>query len=207
MKRCLIFTAYCEGDPAVLIGRESYNVVLCADGGYLFARQAGVSPDLIIGDFDSADRPDSAECDIIQVPVEKDDTDTMLCIKKALEMGCEELTLLGGIGGRLDHTIANIQSLAYAAQHGARAVLRDANHEIRILLPGAYSVPRRSGKLSLFAYSEEVCGLSSRGVQYAITDARLDSFFPLGVSNVITEDTAEISFTSGILMLILAKED
>ena len=206
MSKCMILTAYILGDIKKMLAEERYDYLICADGGYRFAEEAGITPNLIIGDFDSAVYPIDKEKIVISVPVEKDDTDTMLCVKKALEMGYKDLTILGGIGGRLDHTYANIQTLAYAAGRGAKACLRDAYNEVHLLLPGTYRLPKYGGKLSLFAYSEEVLGLSIHGVHYPLENASIDQFFPIGTSNEILEDFAEVSFTEGILLMILSKE-
>ena len=207
MSRCVILTAYLMGDPTELLEKESFDYLICADGGYHYADQAKIVPDLIIGDFDSAEYPSDKAKNVISVPVEKDDTDTMLCVKKALKLGYKDLVILGGIGGRLDHTYANIQTLAYAAGRGARAVLRDSFNEVHLLLPGTYTFPGFDGKLSLFAYSEEVSGLSIHGVHYPLENACIDQFFPIGTSNEITGPFAEVSFSEGILLMILSKEE
>ena len=120
MRRCFIFAA---GTYYGLRERpRTGDLVLAADAGYLACRQAGVVPDLLLGDFDSMDQP--ADFDRIRrVPVEKDDTDTMLAVKTGLEQGCGEFYLYGGTGGkRLDHTLANLQTLLYLRRHGAGVV-------------------------------------------------------------------------------------
>ena len=87
--------------------------------GYLACRQAGVVPDLLLGDFDSMDQPEDFDR-VRRMPVEKDDTDTMLAVKTGLEQGCGEFYLYGGTGGkRLDHTLANLQTLLYLRRRGA----------------------------------------------------------------------------------------
>ena len=206
MSRCVILTAYLMGNAAELLSNQPFDYLICADGGYHYAEQAGIEPDLIIGDFDSAEYPADKGKNVISVPIEKDDTDTMLCVKKALELGYKDLVILGGIGGRLDHTYANIQTLAYAAGRGARAALRDSFNEVHVLLPGTYTFPQFDGKLSLFAYSEEVSGLSIHGVHYPLENACIDQFFPIGTSNEITDPFAEVSFSEGILLMILSRE-
>ena len=123
MKRCFIFAA---GTYYGLRERpQTGDLVLAADAGYLACRQAGITPDLLLGDFDSMDQP--ADFDhVCRVPVEKDDTDTMLAVKTGLEQGCGEFYIYGGTGGRrLDHTLANLQTLLYLRRHGARGYLYD----------------------------------------------------------------------------------
>ena len=115
-RRCAIFTAYCEGDAQRAYAHHAGDFVLCADGGWEIARGMGVRPDLVIGDFDSSAQPGDGAVE--RVPVEKDDTDTMLCVKRGLAMGFDDFLIVGGFGGRTDHTLANIQSLHYAAARG-----------------------------------------------------------------------------------------
>jgi len=206
MPRCLIFTAYIRDDLKELISKERYDYIICADGGYIHAQRFGIPADLIIGDFDSAKCPENNEKNVISVPVEKDDTDTMLCVKKAIELGYDDILILGGIGGRLDHTYANIQTLAYAVKNNVNAVLRDAQNEVCLLRPGTYSFPKFNGTFSLFAYSEKVSELTVGGVYYPAENISLNPFFPLGVSNKIIGSSAEISFTEGILLVISSKE-
>lgn len=207
MRCCLIITAYLEGNFPPHITEKPYDFVICADAGYLIAERNGIAPDLIIGDFDSAKFPENNTKNVMRVPVEKDDTDTLLCIKKAIELGFRELVILGGIGGRLDHTYSNIQALAYAARQNIHAVLCDAHNEVQILFPGNYRFPKFDGAFSVFAYSAEVRGLTERGVYYPLTNGKIDQFFPIGISNKIIDESAEISFTEGILLLIFSKED
>ena len=121
MKRCFIFAA---GTFYGLRERpQPGDLVLAADAGYRICRKEGIVPDLLLGDFDSMEEP--ADFDRVQrVPVEKDDTDTMLAIRTALERGCDTVYISGGTGGkRLDHTLANLQSLLFLRRRGARGYL------------------------------------------------------------------------------------
>ena len=92
------------------------DVVLAADGGYRHCQTAGITPDLLLGDFDSlgSQRPDNIPTHTF--PVEKDDTDTMLAIRYGLEQGYQTFHLYGGTGGRMDHTLANLQALGFLAR-------------------------------------------------------------------------------------------
>ena len=123
MKRCFIFSA---GTYFGLRERpQSGDLVLAADAGYEVCRREGIVPDLVLGDFDSMEQPKDAE-NVLRVPVEKDDTDTMLAVKTALENGCDTIYLYGGTGGkRLDHTLANLQTLLFIRRRGARGYLYD----------------------------------------------------------------------------------
>lgn len=200
--RCVIFTARCDGDPGYV--PEEGDFVLCADGGWKLAEAMGVHPDLVIGDFDSAEPPKSGR--IERHPVMKDDTDTLLCLKYGLRMGYERFLFLGGFGGRADHTFANLQTLAYAAENGAQAVMQDGNCRAAVLRNGTMRVKRRPGKLSVFALSDRCEGVTVRGAVYNLENGVLTNAFPLGVSNDYAADEAEITVREGTLLIMQVKE-
>ena len=182
------------------------DFIICCDSGLYHAEGLGIKPKLIVGDFDSHPLPQT-DVETIRLPCEKDDTDTMLCIKYAIGAGAEEIVIAGGIGGRLDHTIANIQSLAYAASRGVSAVLTDGRNEARIL-SGRARFPKKPGfYFSVFAYGGPCRGVSESGVKYPLRNVGLDSDFPLGVSNEITEDFADIEVKEGRLLIIQSKKE
>ena len=187
-----------------------YDQILCADSAYRLAAREGIVPHIVIGDFDHGKNvhPQQSESNVITVPCEKDDTDTMLCIKHAIREGAKEITILGGIGGRLDHTIANLQSLAYAESKGVRATLVGDTDEAFLVTDRAVihkGVHNRY--LSVFAYDGVCTGVTERGTKYEIENATLDTNFPLGVSNEIVGDFAEILVKTGRLLVILSKKD
>ena len=207
--RCVIFTARCEGDPAAAYDARPGDRVLCADGGWLVARGLGVRPELVIGDFDSSPEPAG---NTLRVPAEKDDTDTLLCLKRGLALGCDDFLIVGGFGGRVDHTLANFQALHYAARRGARAVMRDGNSWAAAVCGGGIAVPAdaagcgKGAKLSVFALSDVCRGVSIRGAKYALEDGTLTNAFPLGVSNEFAADTAEIAVREGALLAVVCRD-
>ena len=198
--RCVVFTAHCEGDPRKAYAPEEGDFILCADGGWKLARSLGVAPALVIGDFDSAEAPETGAVE--RHPVMKDDTDTMLCLKRGLELGYDRFTFVGGFGGRLDHTLANLQTLAYAAERGAQAEMCDAFCRALAVHNGTVRLRRRPGKLSLFAISDRCRGITSTGTVYNLTDGELSNTFPLGVSNEYAADEAEIAVKDGTLLIV-----
>ena len=200
-RRCVIFTARCEGEvDAAYAERRENDLILCADAGYALARRAGVEPDWIIGDFDSAERPDAGN--VLVHPVIKDDTDTILCARFALEEGIQDFLIVGGVGGRLDHTLANLQTLAFLTAQGAHAELCDGNVHLVMLQNGSLRIPRTGGKLSVFAFGGECSGVCISGAKYNVSDATLTPNFPLGMGNDFVEDTAEISVEQGALLVM-----
>ena len=184
---------------------EECDYIIAADKGYKTLKKADVEIDIAIGDFDSLGYVPE---DVIvkKLKAEKDDTDTMTAVMYALDKGAEEILILGGTGGRLDHTVANLQTLSFIAYHGALGKLIDETNEIMGLIPGEYKFQNRAGySLSTFSMTDEVTGLCENGVKYPLDNAVLTNKFPLGVSNEIVEDFAVISFKSGILFVCLSK--
>ena len=202
--RCVVFTAHCEGDPCAAYQPETDDFILCADAGWKLAKQCGAKPALVIGDFDSSDAPDAENVE--RHPVMKDDTDTMLCLRHGLKRGYERFLFIGGFGGRLDHTMANLQTLAFAAKRGARAEMSDGNTWATVVENGSVRVKRRKGKLSLFSMGDCCRGLSISGTVYELTEGELYNFFPLGVSNEFASDEAEISVRDGMLLVMTADD-
>ena len=208
--RCVIFTARCEGDPARAYAPAAGDCVLCADGGWRLARAMGVEPRLVIGDFDSSEEP--AAIPTRRVPVEKDDTDTMLCLKKGLSLGYADFLIVGGFGGRVDHTLANFQALHYAARQNARAAMCDGTSWAAVLRNGAMRVPANAlgegapVKLSVFALGDVCRGVSLRGTKYPLEEGELTNAFPLGVSNEFAAPEAEIVVREGALLITLCRE-
>ena len=199
-RRCVIFTARCEGDPASAYEPRPDDCVLCADGGWRIAEKLGLHPDRVVGDFDSSLPPEGA--DVLRYPVEKDDTDTMLCLKRGLAMGFDDFVIVGGFGGRLDHTLANLQALLYAKRRRARAVLSDGLSWATAIEGEALTLPRRPGHLSVFAMDGVCRGVTIRGAQYEAEEIELTNAFPLGVSNCFAADAAEISVREGALLVL-----
>ena len=199
MKRCFIFAA---GTFYGLRERPAAgDAVIAADAGYRVCRELGIVPDLLVGDFDSMEAPaDFAR--IRRVPVEKDDTDTMLAVKTALTWGCGEVYLYGGTGGsRLDHTLANLQSLLYLRRRGARGYLYD-NDFLWTVIENESLTLRRTvewGIFSAFCLGDRAEGIDETGFQYPLQDAVLTPEFPLGVSNHIVEPEATVTVRRGAL--------
>ena len=185
---------------------DENTFVIACDRGYAYARRCGIRPDLLVSDFDSYDGPVDPEIPLQRFPSEKDDTDTMIAIRAALERGFREAVLYCALGGRLDHTLANLQSLAFALSHGLRLRIVSEDTEVLLLQNGTLSLPRREGfALSVFAFSERCRGVSLHGTKYTLTDAELENSFPLGVSNEWAEDAATVSITDGTLLIVLSK--
>ncbi len=180
------------------------DCIAAADAGYLRARELGFSPSLLVGDFDSmplADLP--ADLPVLRYPAHKDDTDTLLALRAGIAQNYKDFVILGGIGGnRLDHTIANLQSLIFLKSYGCNGLLADSNNTARVLANEQITLPRHKGYLSVFALGDCCHGVTITGVEYPLCDHTLEATFPLGVSNRITQPTATVSVRGGYLLVI-----
>lgn len=189
-------------EPGPLPPVPENTLVIAADRGLVHLEKRGVVPHLIVGDFDSLGRIPQGE-HIIRHPVEKDDTDMMLAVKTGLEQGCRRFLLYGGLGGRLDHTYSNLQTLVYLARHGASGWLLGQGMAVTALRNGRLDfAPGRDGSLSVFCPDGEARGVTLTGLYYPLHDAVLTSAFPLGVSNQFTGQAASVSVEDGTLLLM-----
>ena len=198
--RCLIISGgvFCELPEEL---RTAEYVIAC-DRGYLHAERMNIVPDLIVGDFDSAPLPATA-VPVERVPSEKDDTDTMLAARRAVELGCSDVVICCCFGGRLDHTLANLQTAAWLAGHGVRVRLTGTDTEAYVLNAGTLRIPARDGwSLSLFSLADRCEGVSIRGTKYDGDNPAITNTFPIGVSNCWTAGEAEITVRRGILLII-----
>lgn len=188
------------------------DLIIAADSGYNNASRLGVRPGLLLGDLDSIDRkklaPDELEhIEKIIVPAIKDDTDTQLAVDTALERGADEIIIIGGLGGRLDHTLSTVFLLEYIKDKGARGVITDGRNRVQIMESGEELTIKRGYKyLSLVGLTDTCEGVSISGVFYPLKDAVLERKYAFAVSNEITADAAEISLSKGILLVIESRD-
>lgn len=208
LSRCVIITSYQSALLEDSFDFRKDDYILCADGGYSFARMEGIKPNVLIGDFDSMDFRDvESDLDVIRVAAEKDDTDTMICLQYGMDKGFDEFFILGGLGGRLDHTIANLQTMSYAVDHHRTIWFLDGKNRATLRNPGRITIQKLAGfKISLFTFGDSCDGVSIQGVKYPLENCLLNNSFPLGVSNEFVEENAEISHTSGKLLIILSQD-
>ncbi|MDO5401589.1 MAG: thiamine diphosphokinase [Eubacteriales bacterium] len=199
MKQCIIFCA-AEFDGLLSpVGPEDY--VIAADGGLRHCEAAGVRPDAVLGDFDSLGYvPRGANV----FPVEKDDTDAMLAVRHGLALGYREFLLYGSLDGkRLDHTLANYQTLCFLCRHGARGTLVGRDFLATAVKDGSISFPAgKQGTVSVFCLGSDAHGVTLRGLYYPLTDATLTAAFPLGVSNHFTGEEAKVEVRDGTLLVM-----
>lgn len=210
-RKCIIFGAgeFSKEDyyncKLLSSSQEEKCVYLAADGGYLSMQQVNLKPDYVIGDFDSLDTiPDNVK--VIKCSSEKDETDLLLCINKGIELGCKEFYIFGGVGGRLDHTMANIQSLSYLAKKGGRGYLISAARDIIVIENETILLqPLSKGYVSIFSLVSTSTGITLEGLRYPLKKATITNNFPIGVSNEFIGETAKITVEDGRLLIIIEK--
>jgi len=197
--KCLIFCAGGFDAPVVPVTAE--DCVIAADGGLRHTQVLGLRPDVVLGDFDSLGyTPEGANV----FPVEKDDTDAMLAVRKGLELGYRDFILYGTLDGkRLDHTVANFQTLQFLTDRGARGYLVGIDY-LATVISGETVVfsGEAEGVLSLFCLGPDATGITLEGLQYGLTDGTLTSGFPLGVSNHFTGKASRITVKNGSLLAL-----
>ena len=201
--KCLIISG---GDFSPLPTPDEDTFVIACDRGYTYAERCGIVPDLLGSDFDSYAGPVDPAIPLRRFPTEKDDTDTVIAIRAALELGFAEATLCCALGGRLDHTLANLQSLVFAEERGLHIRLLSGDTEGCLLRNGSLTLPRREGfSLSVFSFSDRCRGVSIRGAKYELQEVELTSSFPLGVSNEWRDVSATVSVEDGTLLIVLSR--
>ena len=207
MSKCVIIAPLYRGEEAEWLRREPGDLILCADGGYDAARRYGIEPDLVIGDFDSMPACHAQGVPVHRLPVHKDDTDMEACLAEGRRRGYRAFRVAGGLGGRLCHTVANLQCLYDCALRGEDAWLADECNRATVLLPGEHILaPIPGRKLSLLAFTPEVSGVELTGTEWELHGATLTSRDPLGVSNEARSAHPCLSFAAGALLLVYARD-
>ena len=201
---CYIFGAMPVNSFDFKINEE--DLVIAADAGIKNTKKIGIEPDYIIGDFDSLGYTPVSSNTIIY-PVEKDDTDTILAVRLGLEKGYKSFRIFGGIGGRLDHTFANIQTASFIAENNGNAVFYGKNENFTIIKNSEISFPEiYTGNISIFAL-ENCKNVNIKGLFYELENGNLTPDFPLGTSNKFINRTSKISVAEGKLLIIWESED
>ncbi len=184
------------------------DLTIAADAGYRNAAALGERIDLLLGDFDSLGEPlPNGDFERIRVPAEKDSTDTQLAVQVALERGADEIILIGGLSGRLDHTLSNLVILEDLSARGVYATLLDGQSRARYIKSTSTLIPRSTYKyLSVLAADEIVKGVDIEGCKYPLRRATLRRSHGFAVSNEITGNVALISVRKGGVYIIESRD-
>ena len=199
MANCIIFCA-AEFDTLAEPIREK-DYIIAADGGYAHVQKLGIAPSCVLGDFDSLGYvPEDSKL----FPVEKDDTDAMLAVRRGLSLGYDRFLLYGSLDGpRLDHTVANFQTLQFLADHGASGYLIGKDYIVTVVKNGQLQFPAEAkGIVSVFCMGNDAKGVTLTGLKYPLENGTLSAGFPLGVSNHFMGIPASICVADGSLLVL-----
>ena len=195
-------------DPANIFYKpEAEDLVIAADSGWHNATLLGITPQVLLGDFDSIGMdalPDAQE--IFQVPAEKDRTDTQLAVDLALSRGADDVVIIGGLSGRLDHSLSNLGILQALHERHVHAVIEDGFNRVRYLQnTGALIARSAYTYLSVLAADKMVKGVSVDGCKYPLKNAKLERKCGFAVSNEITGNCALVEVRRGAVFVIESK--
>lgn len=209
--RCIVVAA---GDimlSEIEIREDDY--IIAVDGGYLYCKLLHIDPHFIVGDFDSVEEKERKEIDEIkkkdsekvrELPCEKDDTDMRAALKFGLDKGYRNFIIYGGTGGRLEHTIANLQCLIYLKNHGAKGYMMEDESMLTVIKNESICFKQgMEGLVSVFSMGEKAEGVSIRGMKYPLNKVTLTNDFPIGISNEFTQETGELEVENGTLAVIV----
>ena len=199
--RCVIFGAG-EYDKAIPAKTEQ-DLFIAADAGYLRMREIGLRPDLLIGDFDSLGEARPADIPVIRLPVKKDVTDMDAAAGEGRKRGYTDFALYGCLGGRPDHSLANLSLAARLSQQGCRVRLYGAGFVIAAITDGRIDFPAgKTGAAAVFSWTDKSEGVTIEGMQYPLSGGTLTNTFALGVSNSFTKAPACVSVKRGTLLVM-----
>lgn len=191
---------------------NNFDIAICCDGGMHHARALNITPNYILGDFDSVNDEDflffkNKNIPIYEFPTKKDYTDMQLGINLAAEKGADELIIFGGIGSRFDHTLANAHLLLGLLKKGIKARLVNENNVVELISQNTIIKGDIGDLVSLIPLSMIVEKVTLKGFMYPLNnyDLKIDDEI-IGVSNVLTSENAEIQLEKGYLFVIFSKD-
>ena len=211
MSRCVVISAgqICDYERAKSFLQPGDFFIFC-DGGLAHAEGLGIVPSVIVGDFDSCESEVLSKwinrCEIVRLPREKDDTDTLFAVKLALERGYSDYLLLGAMGGRFDHALGNVSILLYLNGLGKKAVLVDDYSVMQIVGRQPFYIEDSCSYFSVLTVAGSVSGVNIKNAKYPLEKAELSADFQLGISNeVLPGKVAEVSVENGRLLVVVVK--
>ena len=204
--KCVIVSGAPDNDIQFLKNKlDRSSFIIAADSGYKNCLKAGIIPDLIIGDFDSASCPQFGSR-VIRLPVEKDDTDTFYCVKEAINRGYSEIELLCAIGDRVDHTYSNILCLEYCRQNGVKCTVLNAKNKIQIVESEIEFEEEAYHFFSVFAFLGSAKGVSVKGAYYEADNVDIEPCDQFAQSNHFNGKKVKISVKEGKILLIMSND-
>lgn len=211
MKRAVVIAhGELEVTPQVEEAVRRAELIVAADGGAAHALSHGWWPHLLVGDLDSASPGVRAEAEahgaqVLQYSPQKDETDTELALRAAVERGAMEICLLGAAGNRLDHTLANVLLLAMPQWAGVQITLLAGRQRLSVIR-GQGRIAGQAGDLvSLLPLGGDATGIWTTGLEYPLRGDTLPFGIPRGISNVLTQPTATVRLGSGLLLAVVTE--
>ena len=193
--------------PVLSLELAPGDLLIAADGGYAACRSAGLSPQVLVGDFDSLEggRPAGFEGTCLELPCAKDDTDTLAALKLGLEDGFREFVLHNALGGDFGHSLANVKALAWLENRGAHGVLLGATQRVELVFPHQkrhFLNVKPGTRVSVFAFGGDAQGVCEGGMEWTLSDAQIASSDLYGVSNQALDDPW-VSVSQGALLVVM----
>lgn len=191
--------------PSLMVGDD--DLVVGVNGGARNALELGLKPQVVIGDMDSMEtelreRLEEEGCRFVEHPSRKDETDSELAVRYVLSQGATELILLAALGGRIDHTLANVMLLAIPELRPVSARLIDGNQEVLLIRDKVLIEGHPGDKVSLLPLSGDAAGIETEGLEYPLRHGTLTFGAARGVSNVLTAPQASVQVERGLLLLV-----
>ena len=213
MKACILLNGEIKDTNFIkdIIDSEDYRYIICADGGARHLYKLNITPNYIIGDLDSLEEPiidyyKSKGVCFKKFPQRKDETDTQLCIHLAKDLGISNIHLIGALGGRIDHTIANINLMYYVKEIGINPIIKNSEEDIYIIDSESININGKKGDIiSIIPIKEDVTGVTLEKLEYPLKDATIKFGNPIGISNIMRSNECSIKVNSGSLLIIKNK--
>ncbi len=222
-KKYIVVCSYLEGTIKEALEFSNWDIdgstLICADGGLNLVLEEGYYADYLIGDLDSFNKERlncameaNPDMEIIKLPAEKDHTDTAVAVDFAIKHGCEDVLIIGGMGGRIDHTFAIIQTLASLIDLGSEdhfnAYLGNGRNLVFITNDKQINLPKTKGKyFSIFSYGERLKGVTIKNAKYNLDNYNLKNTYPIGVSNeIISDEPVMIEKEEGLALVVISKD-
>lgn len=203
MSRCVIICASPYNQPQFIKSKiQPSDYIICADGGFDTAVKCGIIPDVIIGDFDSAEIGVDDRYKKIILPVEKDDTDSIFCAKYAISQGFKYVLILGATGSRADHMYANYSLLKYIYNKGCTGAIED-EFSCTYYTEDVLSLQCSGKTVSVLPFGCENAIVSLDGFKYRADELTMPSDFPIGVSNIAISEKSTVTVHSGGVLVMI----
>ena len=210
MKICILLNGEINNYNYIskIISKENYNYIICSDGGANHAYNMNIVPNYIIGDLDSINKNiidyyKSKNVEFEKFPTKKDETDTELCIELSSKLKAKEIHLIGALGGRIDHTIANINLLYYIRKKGIMPKIISEKEEVYIAIEEEIIIDGNIGDtVSILPIKGDVEGVTLKNLEYPLNNGYMEFSRPLGISNVMSDINCSIKVNKGSLIII-----